>query len=87
MDLVALGLESPSVIRVGPNGDLFVADSEANTIRVYRVASGSARPVKSEVYASGLNKPLRSTPWALIQNGSTSPTRMVSFASLIKTGI
>jgi glucose/arabinose dehydrogenase len=57
VDLVASGLAGPSVIRVAPNGDLFVADSEANTIRVYRVASGSARPVKSEVYASGLNKP------------------------------
>ena len=57
VDLVASGLAGPCVIRVAPNGDLFVADSEANTIRVYRVASGSARPVKSEIYASGLNKP------------------------------
>ena len=57
VDLVASGLAGPCVIRFAPNGDLFVADSEANTIRVYRVASGSARPVKSEVYASGLNKP------------------------------
>ena len=57
VDLVASGLAGPCVIRVAPNGDLFVSDSEANTIRVYRVASGSARPVKSEVYASGLNKP------------------------------
>ena len=57
VDLVASGLAGPCVIRVAPNGDLFVADSEANTIRVYRVPSGSARPVKSETYASGLNKP------------------------------
>ena len=57
VDLVASGLAGPCVIRVAPSGDLFVADSEANTIRVYRVASGSARLVKSEVYASGLNKP------------------------------
>ena len=57
VDLVASGLAGPCVIRVAPNGDLFVADSEANTIRVYRIASGSARRVKSETYASGLNKP------------------------------
>src|SRR5262245_13536407 len=57
VDLIASGLAEPRVIRVAPNGDLFVADSEANTIRVYRVRSGSARPVKSEIYASGLNKP------------------------------
>src|SRR6478672_12884070 len=56
VDLVASGPAGPCVIRVAPNGDLFVVDSEANTIRVYR-ASGSARPVKSETYASGLNKP------------------------------
>jgi glucose/arabinose dehydrogenase len=57
VDLVASGLADPCVIRVAPNGDLFVADSEANTIRVYRIPSGSGRPVKSDVYASGLNKP------------------------------
>ena len=57
VDLVASGLAGQCVVRVAPNGDLFVADSEANTIRVYRVASGSARPVQSENYASDLNKP------------------------------
>ena len=57
VDLIASGLSEPRVIRVAPNGDLFVADSEANSIRVYRVRSGSARPVKSTIYASGLNKP------------------------------
>ena len=57
VDLIASGLAGPRVIRVAPNGDLFVADSEANSIGVYRVHSGSARPAKSEIYASGLNKP------------------------------
>jgi glucose/arabinose dehydrogenase len=57
VDLIASGLAGPRVIRVAPNGDLFVADSKANTIRVYRVESGRARPVKSEIYAGGLNKP------------------------------
>jgi glucose/arabinose dehydrogenase len=36
---------------------LFVADSEANTIRAYRVPKGRTRPIKSTIYASGLNKP------------------------------
>jgi glucose/arabinose dehydrogenase len=57
VDLIASGLAEPRVIRVAPNGDLFVADSEANTIRVYRVPTGRTRPVKSDIYASGLNKP------------------------------
>jgi glucose/arabinose dehydrogenase len=57
VDLIASGLAGPRVIRVAPNDDLFVADSEANSIRVYRVRSGSAKPGKSEIYANGLNKP------------------------------
>jgi glucose/arabinose dehydrogenase len=57
VDLIASGLAGPRVIRVAPNDDLFVADSEANSIRVYRVRSGSARFRKSEIYANGLNKP------------------------------
>jgi len=57
VDLIASGLAEPRVIRVAPNGDLFVADSEANTIRVYRVPTGRTRPIKSDIYASGLNKP------------------------------
>jgi glucose/arabinose dehydrogenase len=57
VDLIASGLAGPRVIRPAPNGDLFVADSEANSIHIYRVPSGSARPVKSGIYASGLNKP------------------------------
>jgi glucose/arabinose dehydrogenase len=57
VDLIASGFAEPRVIRVAPNGDLFVADSEANTIRVFRVPTGRTRPVKSHIYASGLNKP------------------------------
>src|SRR5262245_48466514 len=57
VDLIASSLAEPRVIRVAPNGDLFIADSEANTIRVYRVPTGRTQPIKSAIYASGLNKP------------------------------
>jgi glucose/arabinose dehydrogenase len=57
VELVASGLQQPRVIRKAPNGDLFVADSKANSIRVYRVPAGSARPEAEEVFASGLNRP------------------------------
>ena len=43
-ELVASGIDNPRVVRVAPNGDLFVADSDANQIRVYRLAEGSAEP-------------------------------------------
>ena len=42
------GVAQPRVIRVAPNGDLFVADSRANTVRVYRIPDGSAKPAEDE---------------------------------------
>jgi hypothetical protein len=42
---------------VASNGDLFVADSASNTIRVLRGPSGTASPTKNEVFASGLTQP------------------------------
>jgi glucose/arabinose dehydrogenase len=55
--LVASDLHKPRVIRVAPNGDLFVADSMFNSVRVLRVPAGSAKPEKDEVFASGLKQP------------------------------
>lgn len=57
VELVASGIRNPRNVRVAPNGDLFVADSAANTIRVYRIPSGSARPSETGVFATGLNYP------------------------------
>jgi len=56
-EMVASGYASPRAIRVAPNGDLFVADSASNTIRVLRVPSGTASPTKNEVFASALTQP------------------------------
>lgn len=53
----ATGLEQPRVIVCGPNGDLFVAESKANRIRVVRDADGNGKPEVNEVYASDLNQP------------------------------
>ena len=57
VEMVTSGLAQPRVIRVAPNGDLFVANSSANEVRVYRVPSGSAKPGVSEVFATGLHQP------------------------------
>ncbi|WP_217576903.1 sorbosone dehydrogenase family protein [Mesorhizobium sp. GbtcB19] len=56
-ELVASGIDNPRVVRVAPNGDLFVADSQANQVRVYRLADGSARPAETTVFAKGLTRP------------------------------
>jgi glucose/arabinose dehydrogenase len=57
VQLYAAGLEGPRVIRVAPNGDVFVAESYTGRVRVFRAADGSAQPAASEVFAAGLNVP------------------------------
>jgi glucose/arabinose dehydrogenase len=52
----ATGLKGPRWIRKAPNGDLFVAESNAGTIKVlHGVADGKAQQI--EEFASGLIKP------------------------------
>ncbi|MGO9992787.1 MAG: PQQ-dependent sugar dehydrogenase [Steroidobacteraceae bacterium] len=57
VEMVASGMNIPRVIRTAPNGDLFVAESGANQVRVLRLASGSGTPARNEVFASGLHQP------------------------------
>lgn len=57
VSLVADDFEQPRVIRTAPNGDIFVADSGANEIRVLRMQEGSAKPSENSVFASGLDQP------------------------------
>ncbi|TGV52608.1 sorbosone dehydrogenase family protein [bacterium M00.F.Ca.ET.141.01.1.1] len=56
-ELIASGIDNPRVVRVAPNGDLFVADSEANQIRVYRLTKDSAKPAENGIFAGSLNQP------------------------------
>lgn len=50
-------LVEPRVIVRAPNGDLFVAESRANRVRVYRDTDGDGKPDISEVFANDLNRP------------------------------
>lgn len=56
-ELVASGIDNPRVVRVAPNGDLFVADSKANQVRIYRLAEGGASPVQDSIFAGSLKRP------------------------------
>lgn len=56
-ELIASGIDNPRVVRTAPNGDLFVADSEANQVRVYRLTEGSAKPAEKSIFAGDLNQP------------------------------
>jgi glucose/arabinose dehydrogenase len=58
VEMVASGIRNPRNARIAPNGDLFVADSAAGAIRVYRLKPGSAIPVETGTFAAaGLNRP------------------------------
>lgn len=54
-EMVASGLKNPRIVRVAPNGDLFVANSKANEVRVYRM--NEAKVEKEDVFAADLFQP------------------------------
>jgi hypothetical protein len=55
--LFVRGLDQPRLIRVAPNGDIFVAESGAGRIRVLRPSDGGDEVSQNEIFASGLNLP------------------------------
>jgi glucose/arabinose dehydrogenase len=57
VSLFAKGLVEPRVIRVSPNGDIFVAESQAGRVRVLRAEDGAVAAETSQIFASGLNRP------------------------------
>jgi glucose/arabinose dehydrogenase len=57
VQLFAVNLRDPRVLRIAPNGDIFVAESEPGRIRVLRAADGASQPDSNDVFASGLNEP------------------------------
>jgi glucose/arabinose dehydrogenase len=56
-ELVVSGLQDPRVLRVAPNGDIFIAESAAGRIRVLRIPDDMAKASSNQVFASGLNGP------------------------------
>jgi glucose/arabinose dehydrogenase len=50
-------LDGPRIVRVAPNGDIFIAETEAGRIRVLRSPEGATRPDRLETFASRLNEP------------------------------
>jgi hypothetical protein len=53
----ASGLSKPRIVRVAPNGDIFVAESMAGHIRVLRAPDGGAKPSQEKTFADGLDRP------------------------------
>jgi glucose/arabinose dehydrogenase len=53
----AAGFTNPRLVRAAPNGDVFLAESQAGRIRVLRARDGAGKPESVEVFASGLDRP------------------------------
>lgn len=57
VDLFAEGLNNPRVAITAPNGDIFVAESRANRVRLLRDADGDGKAEVNKVFAEGLTLP------------------------------
>jgi len=53
----ALGLSNPRIVRVAPNGDIFISETAQNRIRVMRANDGADTPSTNRVFAQGLDRP------------------------------
>jgi glucose/arabinose dehydrogenase len=56
LELLATGLSEPRLLRVAPNGDIFIAETGAGDIRVLRGGAKEQSPTAA-VYAKGLDGP------------------------------
>ena len=57
VDMYVTGLDNPRLLRVAPNGDLFLAESGSGKIRVFRGLGGDGKPQQTSVFADGLEQP------------------------------
>ena len=57
VELFASGLDNPRWLRTAPNGDIFLAESEAGRIRVFRGMTSDGKPEQTSIFASGLKRP------------------------------
>ncbi len=49
--------DCPRKIIAAPNGDIFVAESHAGDIKVFRGITGDGKPQQTETFATGLKQP------------------------------
>jgi glucose/arabinose dehydrogenase len=57
VELFASGLTNPRIMRVAPNGDIFLAETSAGDIKVFRGMTADHKPEQVQVFATGLNTP------------------------------
>jgi glucose/arabinose dehydrogenase len=57
VELYASELDRPRLLRTAPNGDIFVAESYAGKVLVFRGIKSDGKPEQSQTFASGLRRP------------------------------
>jgi glucose/arabinose dehydrogenase/mono/diheme cytochrome c family protein len=57
VDLYAAGLQNPRMLRTAPNGDIFLAESDAGRVRVFRGMGSDGKPEQMQVFAGGMKNP------------------------------
>ena len=90
VELYATGLDNPRLLRVAPNGDLFLAESETGKIKVFRGVGAGRQAAGDFCLRRGTASALRDcllSPRGRIPSGSTSATPTRSYASLIRMAI
>jgi glucose/arabinose dehydrogenase/cytochrome c2 len=56
-EVFAADLDGPRLIRVAPNGDVLVVESNRGRVRILRAKDGAPGPDRSEVFADELHRP------------------------------
>jgi glucose/arabinose dehydrogenase len=57
VELYTSGLNEPRLIRTAPNGDIFLAETRAGRIRVFRGMTSDGKPEQTQIFATGLKHP------------------------------
>ena len=57
VELYTTGLENPRELRLAPNGDLFLAESDTGKIKIFRGVKADGTPQQMSVFATGLQQP------------------------------
>jgi glucose/arabinose dehydrogenase len=57
VELYATGLDEPRKIVTAPSGDLFLAESHAGDIKVFRGVTSDGKPQQVETFAKGFSRP------------------------------
>ncbi|HWK54256.1 MAG TPA: PQQ-dependent sugar dehydrogenase, partial [Hyphomicrobiales bacterium] len=58
VNVFASGLSGPRAMRVAPNGDIFLAETQSGRIKVIRASADGSRAENVDVFAQGLLQPL-----------------------------